>query len=79
MVLDFVTTKGAEIMSVPQDMTPDTQLTVAEIAEILEVTPRQVQYYAKGGAFPNARRVGRGKRAPYLIPWRDVQAFLEKK
>jgi len=50
------------------DMTQDPFITTDDAALILDLDPRQVQRMAKAGLIPGARRVGKSKRAPYILP-----------
>ena len=61
------------------NLDPTTLLSTEDVSKHLNVTPRAVQKWAKAKSFPNAQRVGSGKKAPYIIPWGDVLAYLESK
>jgi len=52
--------------------------TVAEVAEIFNVTTRTVTNWIRSGVFPNAFQAYSGLRAPYLIPVSDVEALKKE-
>ena len=60
-------------------MSKSTNLTVAQVAEILEVQPRTVRLYIERGHFPGAYKLDpTRKKSQYRIPQRDVTNFLAK-
>jgi excisionase family DNA binding protein len=60
-------------------MSQNNLLTANEVAAILGVKPRTIQYWVKRGYFPGAYKVGLGATSPYRIPQSDVEAFIEKR
>jgi excisionase family DNA binding protein len=68
----FASTTKADLMK--QD-----DITVAQIAKLLGVTPRAVQHMIKRGEFPNARQIPGGRTSPFLVPQSDLEAYLKKK
>jgi excisionase family DNA binding protein len=53
-------------------------LTVAEVAERLNVHPTTVQRWVRLGHFPGAYKKGPGRNSPYIVPETDIAAFEEK-
>ena len=52
--------------------------TTKEVADMLGVHVRTVQYWLKNGKFPNAVKAFEGLRAPYLIPYGDFLQLKEE-
>ena len=50
----------------------------SEAARMCGVSSRTVRRWIKAGLFPGARR-GLGKSSPYLIPRREVEAFVARR
>jgi excisionase family DNA binding protein len=60
-------------------MDRSTNLTVVEVAEILEIKPRTVRKYIERGHFPGAFRLDPTReKSEYRIPKEDVSNFLAK-
>lgn len=51
------------------------QFTVEELAVRWQVTGRTVRNWVEEGAFPNAYRIGPGRKSPIRIPASDVEEF----
>lgn len=54
-------------------------LDAAGLAERLQVSRRTALRLLAAGEFPNARQVGRGPRAPFVVPLADVIAYERRK
>ena len=52
------------------------ELTAKQVAELLGVTKRAVQFMIKRGVFPNAYQLPGGTRTAFLIPASDLDAYL---
>ena len=53
-------------------------LTVAEVAERLDVHPRTIVRWIKDGTFPNAYKKNPSKKtSPFVVPLKDVETFEE--
>ncbi len=52
-------------------------LSVAQVAEQLDVHETSIQRWIREGHFPNARKKGPGKTSAYVVPDTDIDAFLE--
>lgn len=51
-------------------------LTVAEVGELIRLSPERVRKLARMGLFPNAYKGGEGKpKSPTLIPYEDVVRY----
>jgi len=61
------------------DMKNEPFLTTDDAALILDLDPRQVQRMAKAGLIPGARRVGKSKRAPYILPTEAVEKLASQR
>lgn len=60
-------------------MSKSKNLTVAQVAEILEIQPRTVRLYIARGHFPSAYKLDpTRKKSEYRIPQEDVTNFLAK-
>lgn len=53
--------------------------TADELADRWQVTSRAVRKWIDEGAFPNAYRVGPGRRSPIRIPQSDVIEFERRR
>jgi excisionase family DNA binding protein len=54
-------------------------LSVHQVAEILQVTPRTVRNLISRGRFPGAYKIDpESNRSPYRIPKEDLEVHLEK-
>lgn len=53
----------------------DQFLTTKEVGEHYGVTNKTVTRWCARGLFEGAFRAGRGRRAPWLIPLRDLEGF----
>ena len=63
-------------MTPPNDLNPDEpDLTVAELAKLLDVRPETVRRYLTSGAFPGAYRMTDGPKAVWRIPRSAVLAW----
>jgi excisionase family DNA binding protein len=52
-------------------------ISVAEAAELCDVTGQTIRRWIEAGYFPGARRRGPGLTSPYLIPRSQVEALLD--
>ena len=53
--------------------------TVDQLATRWQVTGRAVRKWIEEGAFPNAYRVGPGRKSPFRIPASDVEEYERKR
>ena len=55
-------------------------LTVAQVAQRLNLSTRRITQLIRQGQFPNAQKLDESKAtSPYLIPQTDFEAFLNKR
>jgi excisionase family DNA binding protein len=52
-------------------------LSVAQVAERLDIHETTIQRWIRQRHFPNAHKKGPGKTSPYIVPESDVAAFIE--
>ena len=55
------------------------ELTVKQVAELLDLSIRNVQALRARGHFPNAHQLHGGPTMPFLIPQSDLDAEIEQR
>lgn len=62
-----------------QPMTPEQMLSVAQVADILQMSGETIRRMIDDGDFPNARKLRPNlKTSPFRIPRSDVTAYQQR-